>query len=239
MDERLDLTALFTVTYGLYIVSSCEGNRSTGLIANTVCQVTAEPPRVSVCIHKENLTHEFITKSGVFGVTVLEEATPLKFLGIFGFNSGRKIDKLGMVCSRPGTTGCPMVTEHALTVFEAKVVSTLDVGTHTIFVGDVIHAERMKKGPPLTYTYYRENLRGKTPRYAPTYMPPTVTVAPEAETKGGAMKKYICEVCGYVYDPAEGDPDNGVAPGTPFEKIPESWVCPVCGAGKDQFSPEG
>jgi flavin reductase (DIM6/NTAB) family NADH-FMN oxidoreductase RutF/rubredoxin len=238
MTEGLDLRALFKVTYGLYIVSSHHEGRATGLIANTVCQVTAEPPRISVCIHKENLTHEYIVKSGVFAVTVLDEGTPLKFIGIFGFNSGRKIDKLAKVCSRPGKLGCPVVTENAIAVFEAKVINSVDVGTHTIFIADVVSAETVKAGRPLTYDYYRENLRGKTPKYAPTYMPGNQGGKLPVGEKGGAMKKYVCDVCGYVYDPAEGDPDNGVPAGTPFEKLPAGWVCPVCGAGKDQFSPE-
>lgn len=98
MDGDLDLAALFKITYGLYIVTSCDGERFTGLVANTVSQVTAEPPRISVCIHKENLTHEYITRSGAFAVSVLDETAPLKFIGIFGFNSGRKIDKLSKAC---------------------------------------------------------------------------------------------------------------------------------------------
>lgn len=236
MQTEIDLKALFKVTYGLYLVSACDGDRTDGLVANTVCQVTAEPPRISVCIHKENLTHDLITRSRAFSVSVLDETAPLKFIGIFGFNSGRKIDKLAKVCSRRGRTGCPVVTENSLAVFEGRVVQTVDVGTHTLFIADVASAEVLKAGRPLTYAYYREHLRGKTPKNAPTYMPPAAGGGPEEE--GGAVKKYICDVCGYVYDPASGDPDNGVPAGTPFDKVPASWVCPVCGAGKDQFSPE-
>lgn len=239
MHQDIDLTALFKVTYGLYIVSACDGEKADGLIANTVCQVTAEPPRISVCIHKGNLTHDYIVKSGAFAVSVLDESAPLKFIGIFGFNSGRKIDKMAKVCSRVGKTGCPVVTENAIAVFEGRVVGQVDAGTHTIFIADVVSAEILKAGKPLTYSYYREHLRGKTPKNAPTYMPAPAPGAAENERKEHAMQKYICDVCGYVYDPAEGDPDNGVAAGTPFEKLPNAWVCPVCGAGKDQFSPEG
>lgn len=239
MHRDIDPTALFKVTYGLYIVSSCDGEKATGLIANTVSQVTADPPRISVCIHKDNLTHDYIAKSGTFAVSVLDESALLKFIGIFGFNSGRKIDKIPKVCSRIGKTGCPVVTENALAVFEGRVVSTVDAGTHSIFIADLVEAETLKAGKPLTYAYYREHLRGKTPKNAPTYMPASASGAAENERKENPMQKYICDVCGYVYDPAEGDPDNGVAAGTPFEKLPNAWVCPICGAGKDQFSPEG
>jgi len=239
MHPDIDLKALFKVTYGLYIVSSCDGEKADGLIANTVCQVTAEPPRISVCIHKENLTHDYIMRSRAFSVSVLDESAPLKFIGIFGFNSGRKIDKMAKVCSRRGKTGCPVVTENSIAVFEGRVIAQVDAGTHTIFIADVVSAETLKAGKPLTYSYYREHLRGKTPKNAPTYMAAPAVGTEANERKENAMQKYICDVCGYVYDPAEGDPDNGVAAGTPFEKLPNAWVCPVCGAGKDQFSPEG
>ncbi len=240
MQLEIDLKALFKLSYGLYIVSACDGEgRTDGLVANTVCQVTAEPPRISVCIHKGNLTHDFIAKSGAFSISVLDESAPLKFIGIFGFNSGRKIDKLAKVCSTIGKTGCPIVTEYALAVMEGKVIGAVDAGTHTVFIADLVGAQVLRAGRPLTYAYYREHLRGKTPKNAPTYMPVPPAGAGGGGGKEDAMQKYICDVCGYVYDPAEGDPDNGVAPGTPFDKLPDAWVCPVCGAAKDQFSPEG
>ena len=239
MDAELDRKALFKLSYGLYIVTSYLGDKLNGMVANTVCQVTGDPPCVSVCIHKENLTNEFIRKSGAFAVSVLAETTPLKFIGIFGFNSGRTFNKLAKVIYKKLETGCPIVTENALSVFEARVIKRIDVGTHTIFIGRLVSAEVLKSGRPLTYSFYRVNLKGKTPKYAPTYMPEMKKAEVKTEGRSEKMKKYVCDVCGYVYDPAAGDPDNGVAAGTPFEDIPGDWVCPVCGAGKDQFSPEG
>jgi rubredoxin len=169
-------------------------------------------------------------------VTVLDEATPLKFIGIFGFNSGRKVNKLSHVCFQDGITGCPLITQNAISVFEVQVQERIDIGTHSIFVGEVVSAEVLSGGKPLTYSYYQEHLKGKTPKNAPTYR------GEKKEKRGierrNPMQKYICDVCGYVYDPKEGDPDNGVKPGTPFEDLPDGWVCPVCGASKDQFSPE-
>lgn len=237
MTEQIDYRALFKLSYGLYIITSRDGERINGLIANTVFQVTAVPPRVAVAIEKKCLTSEMMGKSGVFAVCVLDEATPLKFIGIFGFNSGRNFDKFSHACFRPGITGCPIVTENVLSYLEARVVDSLEVDTHTVFIGEVVSAENLRGGRPLTYSFYHEHLKGKTPRSAPTYRP--AGGEREKSERGGRMKKYICNVCGYVYDPEAGDSDSGIDPGTPFEKLPENWVCPVCGAGKDQFTPEG
>jgi rubredoxin len=102
------------------------------------------------------------------------------------------------------------------------------VGTHTIFIGELVGADVLKEGEPMTYAYYHQVKRGTTPKTAPSY----VEEKKEAVAK---MAKYQCSVCGYIYDPQLGDPDGGIKPGTPFEKIPDTWVCPVCGASKDQF----
>ncbi len=233
-DIGLDTKALWSLSYGIYIVTSCSGGRSNGQICNTVTQVSAEPPRVLAAINKDNFTHKFIEESGVYAVSVLEENTPMPFIGRFGFKTGRETDKLTGVEQVEGSTGCPCVTENAISIFEAKVFATVDVGAHTVFVGDVVSGRVLKEGKPLTYTQYHAN-KGKAPKNAPTYRPPE-----KAEEKKGdpSMKRYVCNVCGYIYDPEEGDPDSGVAPGTAFENLPDDWVCPVCGAEKDEFSPE-
>ncbi|MEE9455598.1 MAG: flavin reductase, partial [bacterium] len=219
-----------------YVVTSCADGKANGQIANTVIQVTADPARIAVALNKENLTHEYVSRSGVFGVSVLDKETPTPFIGLFGFKSGRDVDKLAEVEHKEGSSGCPVVTENALAVIEAGVVGTLDVGTHTIFVGDVVAGEVLRDGEPLTYAYYRDAKKGKAPKTAPTYRaPPPAAAKARSDVK---MQKYVCRVCGYVYDPAAGDPDNGVAPGTAFEDLPDDWVCPVCGAAKDQFEPE-
>jgi flavin reductase (DIM6/NTAB) family NADH-FMN oxidoreductase RutF/rubredoxin len=224
------------LTYGLYVVTSCADGKANGQIANTVFQVTADPARVAVSLNKENLTHKYVSRGGVFGVSVLAEETPMTFIGLFGFKSGRGVDKLARVEHKEGASGCPLVTENALAVMEARVVSSLDVGTHTIFVGDVVAGEVLRDGEPLTYAYYRDTKKGKAPKTAPTYHgPPPAAAKERSDVK---MDKYVCQVCGYVYDPAKGDPDNGVEPGTVFEELPDDWVCPVCGATKDQFEPE-
>ncbi|MBN1384772.1 MAG: flavin reductase [Elusimicrobia bacterium] len=225
----MNLKTLFKVSYGLYIVSSKKEKNFNGQIANTVFQITSEPPTVAVSINRKNLTHEFIKLSGVFTVSILSKETPMKFIGQFGFKSGRDIDKFKDVNYKTGITGAPVVLENTLGYLECKVKGSMDMGTHTIFTGEIVDAEVIKEGEPMTYAYYHDVKRGTAPETAPTYIK-------ETKSKGGtAMAKYKCSVCGYVYDPEKGDPDSGVQPGTPFEKLPDNWVCPVCGATKDKF----
>ncbi len=169
MERQIERAVFRDLSYGLYIVTSINEGRLNGQVVNTVIQVTSEPPRVAVIINKKNLTHEFIMKSKVFSASVLEESTPMTFLGPFGFRSGRDVEKLSKVTFKEGVTGCPLITEHSLSVLEAEVIDQIDLGTHTIFVGDVIRSEVLKKGTPLTYQYYHEVLRGKSPPNAPTY----------------------------------------------------------------------
>lgn len=245
-DEGI-IACLCDLSYGLYVVTSRLGDKLNGQIANTVFQVTAEPPQVAVSISKENLTHEYISASRLFGVSILDQSTPMKFIGLFGFKSGRDVDKLSEVAHREGTTGCPLVTDNTLSAMEVRVTDQVDAGTHTIFVGEVVGGEVLREGTPLTYAYYYDQKKGKTAKNAPTYRGPTPTAgvktgsaqAETSERRPGGMMKYICDICGYVYDPAVGDPENGVPAGTAFDKIPDDWVCPICGASKDQFSPEG
>lgn len=230
---EMDTKALRNVSYGLYIVTSGDASRRNGQIANTSFQVTSQPATVAVSINKQNLTHEIIEQCQAFGVSVLEESTPMPFIGLFGFKSGRDLDKFASVQADTGATGCPLVIDHAIAVFEAKVVAKLDAGSHTVFLGELVSCRVLKKAEPLTYAKYHQN-KGKEPKTAPTYSPPE---AAAAEKQGAApVKKYVCSVCGWAYDPAKGDPDGGIAPGTPFEQIPASWVCPVCGAGKADFA---
>ncbi|MCD6567506.1 MAG: rubredoxin [Dehalococcoidia bacterium] len=225
----MDTRALYKLSYGLYIVSSQKdaGGRLNGQIANTVFQVTSEPPTVAISINKQNLTHEFIHDSRVFAISILAKDTPLNFIGHFGFKSGRNIDKFDQVNYKLGKTGAPVVLDHTLSCLEAKLISEMDVGTHTIFTGELVEAENLISGEPMTYAYYHEVKRGMSPKTAPTYI--------KEERKMEKPATYRCTVCGYIYDPTEGDPDGGIAPGTPFEDIPDDWVCPVCGVSKDMF----
>jgi flavin reductase (DIM6/NTAB) family NADH-FMN oxidoreductase RutF/rubredoxin len=228
----MDTKALYKIGYGLYIVSSIKGEKLNGQVANTVFQITSQPPTIAVSINKTNLTYEYIKASKVFTASILAQDTPLAFIGHFGFKSGRDIDKFKGINHKIGVTGAPIVTDHTLAYLEAKVLQEVDAGTHSIFIGELVGAEVISEGEPMSYAYYHQVKRGTTPKTAPSYI--------EEEKEAGAkMAKYRCTVCEYVYDPELGDPDGGVKPGTPFEKLPDDWVCPVCGAAKDEFEKIG
>jgi len=225
----MNIKTLYKVSYGLYVVGSVKNEKYNGQIANTVFQITSEPPTIAVSINKSNLTHEFIKESKVFAVSILSKETPMRFIGHFGFKSGRDTDKFKDVKYKSGITGAPVVLEYTIAYLETEVTNMVDVGTHTIFIGKVVDAEILGTGEPMTYAYYHEVKKGKSPKTAPTY----IKEENKKETKG--VKKYRCKVCGYVYDPEKGDPDSGIVPGTPFDKLPDDWVCPMCGAGKEEF----
>ena len=224
----MNTKALHKLGYGLYVVTSRKGEKLNGQIANTVFQITSEPPTIAVSINKNNLTHQFIKESGVFAASALCQRTPLSFIGRFGFKSGRDIDKLEGIDYKIGATQAPVIIENAVAYLEAKVIREVDVGTHTIFIGELVDADVLTDEECMTYEYYHKVKRGTTPKTAPSFIE-------EKKEAASKMDKYECTVCGYIYDPELGDPDGGVKPGTSFEALPDDWVCPVCGAGKDEF----
>ena len=229
MGEKLNPKALHKISYGLYIVASKKEDNFSGQICNTVFQVTSEPAKIVISVNKLNFTHEFIRESNVFTASILSKDTPLKFIGHFGFKSGRDIDKFKEINYKIGRTGAPIVLDHAVAYIEAAVTKEIDAGTHTIFMGKVVDAEILTDEEPMTYAYYHITKRWKTPKTAPTY------IKGEKQEEGDRMTKYRCVVCGYEYDPERGDPESGIKPGTPFEELPDNWVCPICGVTKDQF----
>ena len=226
---------LHKISYGLYVVCSKDNEKINGQIANALFQVTSQPPTIAVSINKQNLTHEYIEKSKSFTVSILSEDAPLTFIGNFGFKSGRDIDKFKEAKYKLGKNQVPLILDYTLACMEANVIDKVDVGTHTIFIGNVMDAEILSEDKPMTYEYYHKVKGGFSPKTAPTYSSMVDKAVKKEDEK---MDKYVCKVCGYVYDPEKGDPDNGVAPGTKFEDVPDDWVCPVCGVGKQDFEME-
>jgi ferric-chelate reductase [NAD(P)H] len=172
----MNLNSLNKLGYGMYVIGSHKGDKLNAQIANTVFQITSEPPTVAVSINKKNLTHEYIKASGVFTASILCQAAPLPYIGGFGFKSGRDVDKLANVNYKIGETKAPIVLDHATAYLEAEVTQDVDVGTHTIFIGKIVAAEVLTDDVCMTYDYYHQVKRGTTPKTAPSYI---------AEEKGG------------------------------------------------------
>ena len=230
----LDLESLFKLSYGMCIISSKKADKPNGCIVNTAFQFTPEPPMLAVSVYRKCLTHEYITDSKVFAISILAQDTPMQFIGTFGFKSGRDINKFEKVNYKLGQTGVPIILDNTVAFIEAQVTQHIDVETHTLFIAKIIACETLDAdSEPMTYAYYRDIKHGKTPKSAATY----IKVEPKQKATKGAktMAKYKCLVCGYIYDPAAGDPENDIEPGTVFEDLPDDWVCPECGADKSEF----
>ncbi len=209
----MDNKAFFQLSYGVYLLSAAEGGKLNGCIVNTACQVTSAPPRVSVTVNKENYTCGMIQRTGAFAVNILTEDAQLPFIGRFGFASGRDVpNKFGGMEVTRSKLGNPVLlsSPEVGAVLDCRVVSTLDVGTHIIFVGEVEDAIVTGFGTPMTYAHYHAVKKGVTPPKASAYQPP--------EEKSAAGPRWRCTVCGYIH---EGP--------TPPDK------CPVCGQGAEKF----
>lgn len=221
----MNVTTFFKISYGLYIVSSGNKEKGNGFISNTVFQVTSEPPRFTVCCNKDNYTCEFINQYKVFSVSVLGQDASSEIIGKFGYKSGRETDKMSGNNIIYGQTGVPIVLNDSIAFLECKVIQTFDVGTHLLFIGDVVDAQIIDETqPPLTYAYYREIKKGISPKNAPTYINPTNLSTSKINSMN---KKFKCLVCGYIYDEAQEK--------VKFEDLPDDWVCPLCGTSKSEF----
>ncbi len=166
----MNLKALHQISYGLYVVAGHKGDRVNAQIANTVFQITSQPPTLAVSINRENYTHEFITAGGSLTVNVLRQDTGMKFIGRFGFKCGRDMDKFEGIRYRLSGLGNPILEENTTAFLEVRVDRTVDVGTHTLFIGEVVDAEIFNDAEVLTYAHYQLVKKGKAPKTAPTYI---------------------------------------------------------------------
>ena len=132
----VDLEALFKVTYALYLVTSFEGGKYNGLLGNSFCQVNSEPPTFLVIINKESYTHHMIEATGLFGVSELAQDAPFEFFGPFGFKSGKNTDKFAKINYKIAEKGVPVILDNAVAYFVCEVFKTIDMGSHTIFIGN-------------------------------------------------------------------------------------------------------
>ncbi len=158
------------ISYGVYVVCARSGGKNNGQIVNTLFQVTADPEVIAISVNKDNLTHDLINESRLFTASILSEETSMKFIGTFGFKTGRDIDKFEGVEFKYGKLGVPIITGHSLAYLEAKVINSMDLGSHTVFIGEVMEMDQLEDGKAMTYNYYHEVKGGLSPETAPTYI---------------------------------------------------------------------
>ncbi len=169
----VDITALFSLSYGIYLLGAHDPNqpgKKAGCLVNTVFQLTAEPVRIGVSVAKENQTHDFILAGGTVSVTVMDEGAETKLLGTFGYRSGRDIDKYNEVIYSVDQHGDPLIEQNAIAHLSCAVKDVVDMDTHSLFVCDVTDAVKRSDNPPMTYTYFRDVKKGKSSKFAPTYV---------------------------------------------------------------------
>ncbi|GHS97414.1 flavin reductase [Synergistales bacterium] len=168
IENSIDARALFTFSYGLYIVGTAFEGKLNAQVADAVMQLTSDPIYITACLNKANYTTELVEKSRKFTVSVFSSDVELPFIGIFGFRSGRNEDKFAKCKYRLTESGMPIVTEHTLAAVEAEVSDIVDVHTHKLVVGKVTLAEVIAEGSPLTYADYHKVKKGKSQANAPS-----------------------------------------------------------------------
>ncbi len=199
-----DLSALFKIGYGLYVVTSSDGAKDNGAIINTVTQVTNTPNRIAVCINKANYTHDLIQKTGLMNINCLSVDAPFSVFERFGFQSGRTVDKFSGIDVLRSDNGLVFLPKHINAMMSLKVESYVDLDTHGMFICTITEARVLSDKETMTYTYYQEHVKPK----------------PQDKDKKG----WVCKICGYIY---EGDPlpDDFICPlckhgAIDFERLP-------------------
>ncbi|MBD5105282.1 MAG: MBL fold metallo-hydrolase [Ruminococcaceae bacterium] len=189
--NKNDLTALFNIGYGLYVVTSNDGKKDNGLIVNTVTQVTNTPNRIAVTINKDNYSHHVIKQTGIMNINCLSQDAPFSEFEKFGFQSGRSVDKFAGEEVLRSDNGLVFLSKHINSFMSLKVEQYVDLGTHGMFICNITESRVISNVETMTYTYYQNNVKPK----------------PKTEGKKG----FVCKVCGYVY---EGDelPEDFICP---------------------------
>ena len=189
--NKNDLTALFRIGYGLYVVTSNDGAKDNGLIVNTVSQVSDNPNRIAVTINKANYSHHVIKQTGVLNVNCLSVEAPFSVFESYGFRSGRNVNKFEGVSFTRSDNGLVILPQYINAVISLHVDQYVDLGSHGMFICSVTESRVISDKETMTYTYYQQNVK------------------PRPQTEG--KKGYVCKICGYIY---EGDtlPDDFVCP---------------------------
>ena len=208
--DVIDEKALFKIQYGLYVLTAKDEVKDNGCIINTVSQVTNTPSRIMIAVNKQNYTHDMISRSGIFNISVLTESTGFEVFKNFGFQSGHNCNKFdGFNDVKRSENGLLYLTENSNAVISGKVVGSYDYETHTIFVAEITEAITLSGERSVTYTYYFEHIK------------------PKPEQKKSQGKVWTCVICGYQYE----DEKEKI----PFEELPDDWVCPICKHPKSDF----
>ena len=171
------------LSYGLFVLTAKEGEKDNGCIINTAMQVTSTPNRIAVTVNKNNYTHDMVMATKAFNISILDESADFGTFQHFGFQSGREVDKFKEITFARSENGIAYLTGESNGYISGKVVDTVDLGTHTMFIADVTDGDVLSDTPSATYAYYHANIK-------PSAKP--------VEKKG-----YICTICGYIY---EGEP---------------------------------
>ena len=202
----IEKEAMYKITYGLFVLTSTDGERQNGCIVNTVSMITDEPKRIVVFVNKANYSQELLKKTGVFNVSVLTENTPFEVFKQFGFQSGKDVDKFAGKTYPTTENGLYYLPEHANALISGRVVDAYDYGTHTLFVAEVTEAKKLLDEESVSYEYYQANIKQK----------------PQAAATPTDKEKWVCKVCGYTH---EGElPDDFICPwckhpASDFEKV--------------------
>ena len=210
----MDKKVLRNLSYGVYVVTSKDKDRNIGCIANSIMQVTSNPSVIAVSINHDNYTNKVIKENNKFGVSILKETTDLKIIGTFGFKSSKDTDKFDGINFKE-ILEIP-VLEDTCGYMVCKVIDTMETSTHTIFLGEVIEADDYSTENAMTYKYYHENLKGSSPKNAPTYEEPSISQV----DKDSKKRRWKCSICGYIHE---------------ADELPDDFKCPLCGVGKEYF----
>ncbi len=195
----MDKKAMYKLSYGLFVLTAKEAEKDNGCIINTAIQAASEPNQMSVCVNKANYTHDMISRTGEFTVSVLSNNASFDLFKRFGFQSGSEVNKFEDFknCKR-GSNGIYYITEGTNAYISVKVEKTVDLGSHTMFIGEITDMEVLSDAPSVTYDYYLNNIKPK---------PQTVGTTEDGQTI------WRCTICGYEYV---------------GEELPEDFICPLC-----------
>ena len=219
----IDRKAFRSLSSGLYLITAKAGDARCGCVVNTLVQVASEPATLSVSLNKENATTAAVRQAGRFTASCLSEQADMQLIGTFGFHTSTELDKFAQHASARDEAGMPYVAEQCCAWFSAKVVSELDLGTHVLFVGEVQECAKVADAAaPMTYAFYHQVKGGKTPSKASSYLGEEQPAVASVQSNGDEQPKvaWRCTICGHMEY---------------VDELPDDFVCPVCGVGKEFF----